>query len=212
MGKFCVYLTIYSGNKLPPFYIGSGTTHKLMNKDRPYRGSVASKRYCEIWKSEILFNPQLFKTKIIKFFETRDEAFDYEEYLHRKLNVIKNVLYVNRGIANTRVNNLGTHISDSTKLKISKFQKGRAKSEDHKRKIGNGTRGKVPSDKVKEDRRKRMLGNTIKRGIKASPETCAKISAAKKGKSSEKKGTTTKRKGMKLRINPESGKREYYVP
>lgn len=210
MDKFCVYLTIYYGNKLPPFYIGSGTTHKLMNKDRPYRGSVLSLRYKEIWKAELKVNPHLFNTRIIKCFGTRNEAFDYEEFLHRKLDVVKNVLYVNRSIANTRPNNIGIPRTDKTKLKISKYQKGKPKSEEHKQKIGNSNRGKIRSDEVKRTLTLRHLGNTYKRGTTQTEETKLKISASKKGKPSSKKGTSTNRKGMKLRINPETGKREYY--
>jgi hypothetical protein len=39
---FCVYVTFYRGNKLPPFYIGS--TY-LENMNRGYKGSPRSKKY-----------------------------------------------------------------------------------------------------------------------------------------------------------------------
>jgi hypothetical protein len=36
---YCVYLTIYKGNNLPPFYIGSTSIDKI---DGGYHGSVMS--------------------------------------------------------------------------------------------------------------------------------------------------------------------------
>lgn len=47
---YCTYLTIYSGNKLPPFYIGYKDLHSIENG---YRGSVDSLAFKEIWLSEI---------------------------------------------------------------------------------------------------------------------------------------------------------------
>jgi len=44
---YCVYITIYRGNKLPPFYIGYSTPEKIKNG---YRGSVSSRQYKNIWK------------------------------------------------------------------------------------------------------------------------------------------------------------------
>ncbi len=65
---FCTYLTTYSGNKLPLFYIGSSSVERVNNG---YHGSVKSKAYSTIWKSELKHNPHLFKTRIL-----------YREYLH----------------------------------------------------------------------------------------------------------------------------------
>ena len=48
---YCTYLTIYSGNKLPTFYIGSTSVEKI---EQGYRGSVSSKRYQSIWEKELL--------------------------------------------------------------------------------------------------------------------------------------------------------------
>jgi hypothetical protein len=51
---YCTYLTIYSGNKLPPFYIGSTSVNRISNG---YHGSVSSKRYKSIWLEELKTNP-----------------------------------------------------------------------------------------------------------------------------------------------------------
>lgn len=34
MKKFCVYCTVYSGNKLPPFYIGSSSVSRIKIKQQ----------------------------------------------------------------------------------------------------------------------------------------------------------------------------------
>lgn len=93
---FCTYLTVYRGNKLPPFYVGSTSISKI--KDG-YRGSVSSREFKLIWKSEIKNNPQLFKTIIISVHNTRDEALIKENEFHLKLNISKNNLYINKANA-----------------------------------------------------------------------------------------------------------------
>jgi hypothetical protein len=93
MNIYCTYLTLYSGNKLPPFYIGHTSIQKVENG---YHGSVASQLYKPIWDIEQKENPQLFKTVIISKHPTRKEAIDKELKLQTKLNVVKNPLYTNR--------------------------------------------------------------------------------------------------------------------
>jgi len=96
MDIYVTYLTIYSGNKLPPFYIGSTSLDKVNNG---YRGTVVSKRYKSIWKQELKENPQLFKTKTISYHNTRKEALTKEDSLQRKLNVIQSPMYINLSFA-----------------------------------------------------------------------------------------------------------------
>ena len=93
---FCTYLTIYKGNKLPMFYVGSTSVSKINNG---YRGSVASKAYKQIWISELKNNPQLFETRIISLHNKREEAIEKENYFHKKLNVVLNELYINKANA-----------------------------------------------------------------------------------------------------------------
>ena len=93
---YCVYLTIYSGNKLPPFYIGSSTIQKVNDG---YHGSVKSKKYEKLWRSELKHNPQLFKTRLIRTFATKRDALAHERKIHLLLNVTHNPLYVNLSVA-----------------------------------------------------------------------------------------------------------------
>jgi len=94
--SFCVYLTVYRGNKLPPFYIGSSSVAKISNG---YRGSVSSRQFKKVWNSEIKANSDLFKTIVLKIFGTRVEATKFEQKLHLQLNVVKNPLYINLATA-----------------------------------------------------------------------------------------------------------------
>ena len=93
---YCVYLTIYKGNKLPPFYIGSTAVDNI---HRGYRGSVGSREYKILWKNEIKLNPHLFVTKILSYHQTRNEAVKRENQLHHALDVVNNPLYVNKWYA-----------------------------------------------------------------------------------------------------------------
>lgn len=195
---YCTYLTIYSGNKLPPFYIGYSTVEKVNNG---YRGSVRSKAYKATWKGELKDNPQLFRTVIISTHPTRDEASDKETALQKHLNVHKNPLYINRHIAATNFFNTGYSFSKEHREKISMFQKGKSKpslklkestrrnalraheairgvpkSDEHRKKIGDANRARVWSDESK------LKNSTSHKGKTLSEETRAKMSASRVGK------------------------------
>lgn len=94
---YCTYLTTYSGNKLPPFYIGSSSYNRIILKN--YHGSVCSKKYGHTWKEELKNNPQLFKTKIITTHLDRQDATKQEALFHISLNVVKSLMYINESIA-----------------------------------------------------------------------------------------------------------------
>lgn len=104
MKKYCTYITFYSGNKLPPYYIGYTFSDKILTRN--YYGSVKSKLYSQNWKSEIVNNQHLFKTKIIRDFDDKIDAQNHEVYLQKFFNVVRNEMYINRNIAG-RGNNTG---------------------------------------------------------------------------------------------------------
>jgi hypothetical protein len=95
--KYCVYLTTYRGNKLPPFYIGSSSVDAIRNG---YKGSVGSRKYKEMWQNEIESNPHLFKTRIVKFCYTRQIAYQIEKEWLKLLKCADNPLYLNQPRAN----------------------------------------------------------------------------------------------------------------
>jgi len=96
MSIYCTYITFYRGNKLPPFYIGSTSVEKINNG---YHGSVGSKEYKAIWKSELKENPHLFKTKILSTHGDRKDALIKEEKFQKSLNVVRSTMYINKSLA-----------------------------------------------------------------------------------------------------------------
>jgi hypothetical protein len=94
--QYCTYLTVYYGNKLPQFYIGSSLVKYVENG---YCGSVKSKKYKEIYKNELIQNRNLFRTFIIKKYYSRKYAMYRERKLQEKLNVVKSDMYMNMSIA-----------------------------------------------------------------------------------------------------------------
>lgn len=93
---YCTYVTYYSGNKLPPFYIGSSRLDRINNG---YRGSIKSKKWKDIFKNEIKQNPSLFTIEIINTFENREEATTYELELQKSNNVVKSEWFYNESFA-----------------------------------------------------------------------------------------------------------------
>lgn len=207
MKLFCVYLTVYYGNKLPPFYIGSTSVDNVLNR---YHGSVTSSKFKQHWKKELALNPQLFSTKIISYHKTREDAYQKEEKIQKSLNVLKNPLYINQGIANKWFSRYGEKLTKSTKEKISKSLKGKNLANETKLKISNSLTGTKRSQDTREKMSKAKLGychsaeaknkmsqakigkappksttdraKQVNTGSKRSKETCLKISAARKGK------------------------------
>lgn len=144
---YCTYLTIYSGNLLPPFYIGYTKVSKI-SKD--YHGTVSSRKYKDIWISELKHRPHLFKTKILSLHDNIIDAQTKEIKLQTFVNAHKNPLYINMHIAAKRFG-ASDKVSEETKRKMSNaklgskcYMFGVPKTEEHKRKISqtriiNGT-------------------------------------------------------------------------
>lgn len=95
-GEYCVYLTYYEGDKLPPFYVGSSSIEKVK---AGYRGSVGSKEFRTIWHEEVKTNPHLFRTDIIYWCKTRDAATIKEKELQERLEVVGSDKFVNKALA-----------------------------------------------------------------------------------------------------------------
>jgi hypothetical protein len=187
---FCVYLTTYSGNKLPMFYIGSTSTNKIFIG---YRGSVMSKEYKSIWKSELLNNPHLFKTQIILKCKTRKEAFLKERSFQLSLNMSTSPMYINKAIAgsnfmftrqhsNYTIQLISSKLKDKVKtiehrMNISKSLLNKAKSDSHKESLKTAWKSRSPHTQEHKDR----IG-LVRKGIKRSAAVRQNISNGKKGK------------------------------
>jgi hypothetical protein len=82
---------------MPPFYLGYSLTANVL--ENGYHGTVTSKRYKKIWIQELIENPHLFVTRIIKTFAVKKEAWEVEKRLQKLRNVVSNPLYINQAIA-----------------------------------------------------------------------------------------------------------------
>jgi hypothetical protein len=132
--KYCVYLTTYSGNKLPPFYIGSTSVE---NVNKGYHGSVGSIKFGEAWDKEQQLNPHLFKTRPVSYHDTRLAALEKEEKFHRLLKVVRSDMYINMAIATPN----GCHGMDVSGENNPMY--GKKHSENAKNLIGAVHRGKM---------------------------------------------------------------------
>lgn len=158
---YVVYLTIYKGEKLPPFYIGSSKLTKIENG---YRGSVVSKKYKKIFIQEKNDNPNLFEIEILSRHDNREEALVVELFLQKKFNVVKSKMFFNESYASVNgmfgrdvagENNpmFGKKHSDYTK-KILKEKRGLLKryeiTEEHKKIISLTHKNKIVSEETRE--------------------------------------------------------------
>jgi hypothetical protein len=215
---YCTYLTIYKGNKLPPFYIGSTSVSKII---KGYHGTIQSKKYKDIYKQEVINNPHLFKTIIITKHNTREEAFEKELFFQKKLSVVKSSMYFNESLAvangyfgralQGKENPIyGKNHSEETRRKMSENRKGKykgiPKSEEHKKKIALANTGKTHTEETKK---KLSLIHT---GMVASDETKKKLSEMRKGENhplyGKKHSEETKKKISEKNSKPSEEKKK----
>jgi hypothetical protein len=93
---YCVYLTTYSGNKIPKYYVGSTSLSKIKSG---YKGSVSSKEWKLLWNYELRFYPELFDVIIISEHSTRLEALQSELQYQLNYNVVESKDYINKSLA-----------------------------------------------------------------------------------------------------------------
>lgn len=142
--NYCVYFTIYRGNMMPPFYIGSSSISKVLNG---YNGSPSSSKYKKIWKIERKNNHSKFKTTILKKFNTREEAAKFELKIQIMLRVHANPLYINMGYFHA--GHIVYNMCLENCAKMAKMNKGVPRSEETKKKISESNKGKKLSDETK---------------------------------------------------------------
>ena len=147
---------------MPANYIGSTYVDRILIQN--YRGSVASNRYKDIWLSELKLHPELFKTVIVSYHDTRSNATHREYQIQKLFNVVKSDLFINRAYAS--VNGW----CDTIYTQEEKAATSKKKSDAH-------------ANRTPEERASR--GKKISKGLtgrKASEEHKANIAAARKGK------------------------------
>ena len=195
---YICYLIKYSGEKLPPLYIGSTSMENLKNG---YRGSVTSIKYGEIFKEELKNNPHLFEYEVLSEHETRASALEVELTKQIEFGVVESSDYFNEALAS--VNGMfgrdvsgdsnpmyGKAHSEESKKKMS-IKRGNKKrydvTETHREIISKAHKGKKVSENTKslisENRKGKNCGNDNHMyGKHHTEETIKKLSEARLGK------------------------------
>lgn len=180
---YVVYLTTYSGDKFPSFYIGSSTLERV---ESGYHGSVRSQKYRALWEGELKDNPHLFQTAIVSIHENRNESLIAEEALQRFHNAVKSPCYVNMAYARGGFINPGKW-SDETRAKMSESAKNRGKPKTKKARILLGPEEQKRRATIKRQAKaeqKRLLNPKIPKAPKKyvpREEINARISKALQG-------------------------------
>jgi hypothetical protein len=183
---FCVYLTFYSGNELPSFYIGSTSTLKI---DAGYNGSVLSKKYKSIWDKERQNHPELFKTEILSKHKDRKEANERERYVQKYFSAVESTDFINMAYASKDFFH-GQHHSEEAKAKLSAKSKLFRHSAESKLKMSKNQKG-IPRQKASEETKLKM--SLSRKGKKQSPELIAKRTLAAIGKKRKPHSEETKK-------------------
>jgi hypothetical protein len=180
---YCTYLTTYSGDKLPPLYIGSTSVEKI---NKGYHGSVESKKYKEIWLSELSENPHLFQTKILTTHSTREEALEEEVRYQLEHDVVRSPEYINMAVANKKF--IFVDYDDSEYIKkISEAGRKRYKNPEEKKKSSESQKKRYENPderkKTSEAQKKRYKNGFINPmfGKRHTTETKLKMSESASG-------------------------------
>jgi hypothetical protein len=156
---FVTYLTVYSGEKLPPFYIGSTTEERLA---KGYHGSIRSVKYRLVWEHEIKFHPDLFETRILSTHSDREEALAKEEEIQKLFDVVRSPLFANMAYARGGFINPGS-FSNETRAKMSASAKAWRRGE----KIIKAQRVLLGPEGMKANAtRKRLAKAALKRSLR----------------------------------------------
>ena len=163
--QYCTYLTVYSGNKMPMFYIGRSNEVNIRNG---YRGTVTSKLYKEVWLNELSEHPELFKTTILTLHSTVKEAAIKEEYFHKKFQVHINPLYINQatgaGTFNSDIRGKKNPFYGSNRIGELNPMFGRKQSDSSRQRMSTAQKGKHSQPKTDEFKKlmsEKYLGKTI---------------------------------------------------
>lgn len=183
--SYCVYLTIYRGNKLPPFYIGSSSIARL---NKGYKGTPVSKIYKDMWLSETKQHPYKFKTVIIKTFNNRTDAALFESKIQKQLKVHSNPLYTNLGYFSH--GHLVYSMSNEERKRISQQRVGYKHSSETRSKMSLSAKGRRHKESTKLIYRdgRRKGENNPQYGKALSEEHKNKIRLAQKGKTCPQRG------------------------
>jgi len=169
---FVTYLTIYDGDKLPPFYIGSTSAERVENG---YHGSVRGLEYGAAWKQELAAKPELFDTIVLSEHTTREEALIEEQRLHVKHNVVRDPRFINTATARGGFINRG-YWTEEEKQRMSVAAKNRKLNPENEARRS----AKISAIHTGRKNTPETLERMRQAALNRSPELSAKYSAAQK--------------------------------
>jgi len=172
MAQFVTYLTIYDGDKLPPFYIGSTSAERV---ERGYHGSVRGLQHGAAWKQELTERPELFDTIILSEHPTREEALAEEQRLHVKHDVVRDPRFINTATARGGFINRG-YWTEEEKARMRKPHTMTPEGAQAQLKRAARTRGRKNTPQTIE--RMRQAALTRKKAPPMSDATREKLKAA----------------------------------
>lgn len=205
---YCTYLTVYSGDKLPPLYIGSTSVRKI---EDGYRGSVKSKKYKQIWESELSENPHLFETQILTTHETREEALEEEMRYQIAHDVVRSPEYINMAIANKKFiytdhtdleYRKNKSIAAKNRWKSIEYRKNHSSgwSEERRKKQSELAKKQWKSDEYRKKNSKAVSQTWTEERRKKASETTKKYYETEENR---KKTSESVKKGMKKKTEKE---------
>lgn len=155
--------------------VRTSKTHPKDDLGHKYFSSSSDKEFIKEQKN----NPDIFKYKVIKICETRDESLDIEVKLHNRFNVDVNESFYNRAKQTS-----SKFYYDGTGEKNPNYGNPRnyKPTPEIVKQIADKNRGKVRSDDVRKKLSDSLQGHYV------SDETRRKISESRKGKEGWNKG------------------------
>jgi hypothetical protein len=176
------YIYIDYTDNFIPFYVGIGTKFRIKQNKRNRKHTFISNKYG--------FNRKIIKVKSQEY----ACKLEIELIKYLKLNYCKNKdNHFACNFTDGGEGTVGCKASKETKEKMSKFRKGKCRSEEIKKKISNSHKGKI----LTEDHKKNISKNKIGKKLKISEENRKKKSERSKNnkyRSGKKHSEETKAK------------------
>ncbi len=162
--KFYVYRHIRP-DKNTPFNVGKGHGRRAYSKHRNrYWHNIAGKYG--------------YRVEIVKYFNNEQEAFTFERKLIR---LYKSFGYCEANMTDGGEGSTGLKHSDTTRLKMSKSQKGKKKSLEHRQRIAKSTIGHKRNVGKRHSRKTLLKMSRSQKGRIFSEESRKKMSESQKG-------------------------------
>lgn len=186
------------------YYYGTHTTSK--HKERTPKEELGvtyfSSKLDKSFEKDQKENPQNYKYKVVKIFNTRKEALELEIYLHKRFDVGVNENFYNGAIqTSTGFDVTGTKQSNKhINNRVLSFKKGNyTHSKKTKKLISNGNKGKILSNKTKD-----LISKQAKLQVH-SKERKAKMSILMSGKNNPMFGIKNTLEMKKINSEKNSG-------